>query len=64
MDASVQRILEWTDKIKPYVSNDTGEDMSIYDSPANWGNHGEYRLMDNGNDNWFRVKTDVINKLK
>ena len=64
MDASVQRILEWTDRIMPYVPNDTGEDMSIYDSPANWGNHGEYRLMDNGNDNWFRVKTDVINKLK
>jgi hypothetical protein len=64
MDASVPRIKAWQDKISPYVSNDTGEDMSIWDSPASWGNHGEYRLMDTGSNNWFRVKTEVINSME
>lgn len=31
MDASVPRIKTWQDKISPYVSNDTSEDMSIKD---------------------------------
>ena len=64
MDASVPRIQAWTDRIAPYISNDTGEDMSFNDRPASWSNHGEYRLIDKGSNNWFRVKTDVINKLK
>jgi spore coat protein CotH len=64
MDASVPRIKAWQDKIAPYVSNDTGEDMRIEDRPANWGNHGEYRLMDTGSNNYFRVKTETINRMK
>ena len=64
MDASVPRIKAWQDKISSYVSNDTGEDMSIKDQPASWGNHGEYRLMDTGANNWFRVKTEVINNME
>ena len=64
MDASVPRIKAWQDKISPYVSNDTGEDMSIKHQPASLGNHGEYRLMDTGSNNWFRVKTEVINSIE
>ena len=64
MDASVPRIKAWQSKISPYISNDTGEDMSIYDQPAYWGNHGEYRLMDTGSNNFFKVKTSTINKMK
>jgi spore coat protein CotH len=64
MDASVARVKEWQNKISPYISNDTGEDMSIYDKPANWGNHGEYRLMDKGSNNFFKVKTETIRKMK
>ena len=64
MDASVPRIQAWQNLIRPYVSNDTGEDMSIKDKPASWGNHHEYRLMDTGSDNFFRVKTETVSKMK
>lgn len=63
IESSVSRIEAWQSAISPYVSNDTGEDMRIYDQPASWGNHSEYRLMDKGADNFFRVKSDVINAL-
>lgn len=62
IDASMSRIDAWQKKISPYVSNDTGEDMSIYDKPASWGNHGEYRIMSRGADNFFTVKTESIRK--
>ncbi len=64
IDASVPRIKAWQQKISPYVSNDTGEDMEIKDRPADWGNHDEYRLMDTGSNNFFRVKTETINNMK
>ena len=64
MNASVSRIKSWQARIKPYVSNDTGEDMSIRDRPASWSNHMEYRLLDTGSDNWFRVKTEVIHSME
>jgi spore coat protein CotH len=64
MNASVPRIKAWQEKISPYVSNDTGEDMWIEDKPAGWGNHGEYRLMDTGSNNFFKVKTETINKMR
>lgn len=60
MEGSVARIKGWQAMISPYVSNDTGEDMSIYDEPASWGNHSEYRLMDTGTNNFFRVKAASI----
>ena len=63
-DASMARIKAWQDKIRDYVSNDTGEDMSIHDRPASWGNHGEYRIMEAGPDNFFSVKIGVINSMK
>ena len=64
MDASVSRIKTWQEKVSPYVSNDTDEDMNIYDAPAYWGNHGEYRLMDTGSNNFFRVKAETIRKME
>lgn len=63
-DASA-RIRAWHEKIAPYVSNDTGEDMIIEDRPAPWGNHGEYRLLeDNRDNNFFRVKAATINGIQ
>lgn len=55
--SSAARIRAWHSKIKEYVSNDTGEDMSIYDQPASWSNHGEYRLLEDNN-NFFKVKAE------
>ena len=63
-DASA-RIRAWQQKVAPYVSNDTGEDMTIEDRPASWGNHGEYRLLEDSRDNnFFRVKAATINAIK
>lgn len=64
IDASVPRIKAWQEKIAPYISNDTGEDMYIYDEPAYWGNCSFYRLMDTGANNFFRVKTETINNME
>lgn len=58
------RIRAWQAKVQQYVSNDTGEDMYIEDRPASWGNHGEYRLLEDGRNNFFRVKTEAINAIK
>ncbi len=58
---SMKRIRGWHDQIRDYVSNDTGEDMSIEDKPASFGNHSEYRLLDENN-NFFKVRAETINK--
>lgn len=60
MNASIKRIQYWQNKISKFVSNDTGEDMIIEDKPAFWGNHSEYRLIDSGVNNFFRVKEESI----
>lgn len=52
----------WQKMISPYIANDTGEDMSIQDTPASWGNHAEYRVMDTGANNFFKVKASSIPK--
>jgi len=64
---SMQRIAAWQMKIAPYVSNDTGEDMSISDHPASWGNAPFYRLSSgnaqggtNGNANYFSSRIQSI----
>ena len=57
---SVARIRTWQEKISPYVSNDTKEDMRIVDRPANWGNHSEYRLLEAGPNNFFQVKSAIV----
>jgi len=62
-DKSITRIILWQNRIKPYLSNDTGEDMSIVDRPASWANAPFYRLLSgnekgglDGNANWFRTR--------
>ena len=62
-NASTARIRSWQAEIASYVRNDTGEDMIIEDRPAPWGNHGEYRLLQDGSDNFFQVKAGVVNVL-
>ena len=61
--SSQARIRSWQRRIEPYVTNDTGEDMTIEDKPASWGNHGEYNLLKNNNDNFFNAKAASINSL-
>ena len=63
-DEAKERVVAWQEKIRNCVSNETGEDMSIYDAPAPWGNHSEYRLLNNDpQTNYFMVKAATINGL-
>ena len=61
--SSAARIRDWHSQISPYVSNDTGEDMTIEDRPASWSNHGEYRLLEDGGNNFFRVKAETYRNI-
>ena len=62
--ASAQaRIRSWQARIDQYIDNDTGEDTSIEDKPASWGNHGEYNLLKNDGNNFFNAKASSINPL-
>ena len=63
-DASIARINAWHNRIKDHISNDTGEDMSLEDRPAGWSNHGEYRLLTPGSNNFFDVKMQAIRSMK
>ena len=58
----MERIRNWHKLISEYIDNDTGEDCQLEDKPASWGNHGEYRLLEMGGNNYFQVKTSSINK--
>ncbi|RZJ36029.1 MAG: hypothetical protein EOO51_03045 [Flavobacterium sp.] len=65
--ASIQRISAWQQLIAPYVTNDTGEDMTVTDTPASWGNAPFYRLLSgnasggsNGNANYFSSRIATI----
>ena len=64
VDASIARIKAWQDKIREYVTNATGEDMSIYDDAADWGDNQDYLLMTKGEKNFFEVKTATINAMQ
>ena len=64
MTRSVKRIKLWQENISPFISNDTGEDMSIYDRPASWSTISTYRVMDTGSNNFFKVKTQTINAME
>ena len=61
-NSSYQRIVEWQNRIREYVANDTEEDMEIKDRPANWGNHSEYRLLKEDN-NFFKIKAEAISSI-
>ncbi|MBR1706845.1 MAG: CotH kinase family protein [Bacteroidales bacterium] len=58
------RIRAWQSSVSAFISNDTGEDMSISDRPAGWGNHPEYRLLETGSDNFFQVKSATVAAMK
>jgi len=62
---SVRRIKDWQNEVKSFVSNDTGEDMVVEDLPckASWSNHQEYRIVDMGENNFFRVRADFIQNV-
>ena len=57
---SASWIRKWQNFISPFLKNATGEDMAIRDAPASWGNHPEYRLLEDGSNNWFKVKAESI----
>ena len=66
-NASIARIQAFQNKIRNYVSNDTGEDMNINDYPASWGNYSGYRLLSGGigdgeynEANYFKTKINSI----
>ena len=60
---SQQRIENWQSNIVSYISNDTGEDMSLSDVPASWGNCGFYKIRGNSStDNFFVRKASSIPK--
>ena len=63
-EKSHARISAWQDSINGFISNDTGEDMTIDDRPAGWGNHGEYRIMSDGSNNYFKVKAAAVAAMK
>lgn len=60
-DWSISRIKKWHSMISPYVSNDTGEDMSISDVPASWGNASYYRILTGDKKtNFFKSKIESL----
>ena len=59
-ESSISRIQAWQKMIEPYVSNDTGEDMSISDEAASWGNLQNYKLLTTGFNNYFEIKAETI----
>ena len=59
VDKSIPRILNWQNKIRNFVNNDTKEDTEILDTPASWGNCSFYRLIDSNN-NYFKIRTANI----
>ena len=64
-NSSDARIKAWQNSINGAISNDTGEDMTIEDRPAGWGNHGEYRIMDTSSSrNFFKVKASAVASMK
>ncbi len=67
--SSKARIQAWHTMIRPYIVNDTGEDMVIEDKPASWGNYSKYRLLSggvgdgqSGETNFFLTKINSVPK--
>jgi len=59
---AVRVIRSMQNRIKPFLSNDTGEEMAFSDLPAGWSTHQEYRLMSYGDNCYFTVKKKTIDK--
>ena len=62
-EKSIARISAWQNMIRPYLANVTGEDQTIRDLPASWSNNQWYRIMEDGQSNWFRIKCGVLSAL-
>ena len=60
---AMAKIKAWQKIIAPFVANDTLEDNVIEDKPAYWGNHHEYRIMDDGENNFFKIKTEAVRNM-
>jgi hypothetical protein len=71
-DLMVERYaVPWIEKVHALITdaidNDTGDNVSIVDQPANWGNQPDYRIFDvgqgNANDrNWYQTRLNAVNK--
>jgi spore coat protein CotH len=59
VDKSIARIQKWHKLIENHITNDTGEDMKIQDTPASWGNCSFYRLTEKQN-NFFEIRAKNI----
>lgn len=62
-DKSIRRIVQWQSRLYDFVSNDTGEDMTIEDLPGAWSSENKYRLLELGPENFFDLKCKVISTL-
>lgn len=58
-DKSIARIINWQNRIRTFVPNDTREDTQILDKPASWGNCSFYRLTEPTN-NYFTIRAANI----
>ena len=65
--AAMARVQSFQNRIRNYVSNDTGEDMVIEDKPASWGKYTSYRLLsgsigtgEGSSANFFKTKVNSI----
>lgn len=58
-EKSKERIKNWHSQIQSYITNDTGEDMMIFDKPASWGNCSFYRLLEDNN-NYFTIRSSNL----
>ena len=60
---SASRIAKWHAMIAPFIDNRTGEETVLADKPGRGGNHPEYRLLKDSDNNYFKVKAQVIESL-
>ena len=58
---AIPRIRQWHRMIEKYLSNDTGENCEIVDTPGKDSSNPEYRILDESSDvNFFRLKAESI----
>lgn len=60
---SAERIRTWQNLIRGFVANDTHEDNSISDRPADWSSTPQYRLLED-TDNFFKARIDAIHAIQ
>lgn len=65
LDESVcrERISGMQDRIRDFLFNDTGESIVAEDLPADFSGNPEYRLLEDSDNNFFRIKSSVVNSL-